>query len=97
MFRAVLLLLVAIVTFGLAVAASASPPDPTWVPGFWDDDDADDVVNFVFSLVGSLVDSSVPGRICGRVVALAASPVVTIAPSHAPASTETRAPPARTV
>jgi hypothetical protein len=24
--------------------AAASPPDPTWIPGFYDDDDFDDVV-----------------------------------------------------
>src|SRR5262249_12834813 len=41
----------------LATAAAASPPDPTWISGFWDDDDFDDVVIQVGSLV-SICDSS---------------------------------------
>jgi hypothetical protein len=28
----------------LRVLAYASPPDPTWIGGFWDDDDYDDVI-----------------------------------------------------
>jgi len=29
---------------GLVPAAYADPPDPTWLGGYWDDDDFDDVV-----------------------------------------------------
>jgi hypothetical protein len=29
---------------GLVPAAYADPPDPTWIGGYWDDDDFDDVV-----------------------------------------------------
>ena len=28
----------------LPALATATPPDPTWLGGFWDDDDYDDVV-----------------------------------------------------
>ena len=97
MFRASLLLLVALLTFGLAVVASASPPDPTWVPGFWDDNDQDDAVNFLLSLVGSLVGSASASAPCDRVVTLDVCPVVTFVPSHSLASTATRAPPFRAV
>jgi hypothetical protein len=41
--RALVLLLLACL-FCLTPLAYASPPDPTWVDGFFDDDDGDDVV-----------------------------------------------------
>jgi hypothetical protein len=41
--RALVLLLLACL-FSLTPLAYASPPDPTWVDGFFDDDDGDDVV-----------------------------------------------------
>ena len=34
---------------GLTPAAYADPPDPTWIGGFWDDDDFDNVVAFIAS------------------------------------------------
>jgi len=34
---------------GLTPAAYADPPDPTWIGGYWDDDDFDDVVAFIAS------------------------------------------------
>ena len=37
------LLLIGVITI-LAPATYADPPDPTYVGGFWDDDDFDDVV-----------------------------------------------------
>src|SRR5437879_5762384 len=37
---------------GLGVAASAYPPDPTWIAGFWDDDDQDTAVIAVLSSPG---------------------------------------------
>ena len=43
----------ALVLLGLLLSlralAYASPPDPTWIAGFWDDDDYDDVVLLVTS------------------------------------------------
>jgi hypothetical protein len=36
---------------GLAPTAFADPPDPTWIGGYWDDDDFDSVVNAITSTV----------------------------------------------
>ena len=47
--RGILALLVAILLFGLAPLAYADPPDPTWIGGYWDDDDFDNVVAFIAS------------------------------------------------
>jgi hypothetical protein len=40
------LLLVCLVA-GLAPLAFADPPDPAWIGGYWDDDDFDNVVDFI--------------------------------------------------
>ena len=42
------LLLVALI-LGLTPLAYADPPDPTWIGGYWDDDDFDNVVVFIAS------------------------------------------------
>jgi hypothetical protein len=34
---------------GLTPAAYADPPDPTWLGGYWDDDDFDTAVDFITS------------------------------------------------
>ena len=39
------LLIVALV--GLVPTAYMDPPDPTWLGGYWDDDDFDDAVTFI--------------------------------------------------
>jgi hypothetical protein len=41
------LLVVALV--GLVPTAYMDPPDPTWLGGYWDDDDFDNVVAFITS------------------------------------------------
>ena len=44
----------------LAGVAYASPPDPSWIPGLYDDDDFDNVVDFITSssgVAGALVIS----------------------------------------
>ncbi len=41
----------------LSVLAFADPADPSWVGGFWDDGDYDDVVTLITSTVG-VVESS---------------------------------------
>lgn len=45
----VLLLLAPVALPGLA---HASPPDPTWIPGIYDDGDGDDVVSLIASGTG---------------------------------------------
>ena len=47
-----LILVASILT--LTPLAYADPPDPTWVTGFWDDDDFDDVVGYITSAAGWL-------------------------------------------
>jgi hypothetical protein len=43
-FRSWLLLALIAIQLGLVPAAYADPPDPTWLGGYWDDDDFDNVV-----------------------------------------------------
>jgi hypothetical protein len=47
-----LILVASILT--LTPLAYADPPDPTWVTGFWDDDDFDNVVGYITSAAGWL-------------------------------------------
>lgn len=47
-----LILVASILT--LTPLAYADPPDPTWVSGFWDDDDFDNVVGYITSAAGWL-------------------------------------------
>src|SRR5262245_16010163 len=50
--RAVLLLLVAL-RIVVAPLAEASPADPTWIPGIYDDGDFDDIVDQLDSLTSA--------------------------------------------
>jgi hypothetical protein len=43
----------------LRALAYASPPDPTWIGGFWDDDDYDDVIIHIASTFSGA--QTVPG------------------------------------
>jgi len=51
--RALLAVLLPIACATLPVLAHASPPDPSWIAGIYDDDDYDDVVSLVESGTGS--------------------------------------------
>jgi hypothetical protein len=42
-------LVVVALIVGLTPVAYADPPDPTWIGGYWDDDDFDNVVAFIAS------------------------------------------------
>lgn len=42
-----LLLLVTGVLIGLVPVAYATPPDPTWIGGYWDDNDFDSAIMFI--------------------------------------------------
>lgn len=55
--RSWLVLLLVLSFAGLRALAAASPPDPLWLPGVYDDADYDDVVLAVFSLDGSRDDA----------------------------------------
>src|SRR6266849_4849745 len=45
--RAVVVLLTVGTLIGLTPAAYADPPDPTWITGYWDDDDFDNSTEFI--------------------------------------------------
>ena len=49
--RGFVLVLVALLVT-LTGAAYAAPPDPSWIPGLYDDDDFDNVVDFITSSAG---------------------------------------------
>ncbi len=49
---------------GLVPAAYADPPDPTWIGGFWDDDDFDTVVAFIASTFATLTQPQVDAEPC---------------------------------
>src|SRR5262249_25188846 len=49
---------------GLVPAAYADPPDPTWIGGYWDDDDFDTVVAFIASTFATIAQSVVDAEPC---------------------------------
>jgi len=52
--RALVVGLALTLTSALPALAQASPPDPSWIPGIYDDADFDDVVTRVVSGTGSV-------------------------------------------
>ncbi|HEX6078168.1 MAG TPA: hypothetical protein VF197_00970 [Methylomirabilota bacterium] len=58
--RALLALIVLAAGLALPALAQASPPDPSWIPGVYDDADFDDVVVRVTSGTGN-VGPEAPG------------------------------------
>lgn len=52
--RWLLLLILLVVTAALTPFAYASPPDPTWISGFFDDDDNDNGVFLITSSTATL-------------------------------------------
>ena len=90
-----LAILVAAVMMSLAVLAHASPPDPDWIGGFWDDGDYDDVVLLVTSGVGAAESHlSAEARPVVLVSALVSAPGENRLAAHPRSSASTRAPPA---
>ena len=49
---------------GLVPAAYADPPDPSWIGGFWDDDDFDTVVAYIASTFAAVPTSDVDAEPC---------------------------------
>jgi hypothetical protein len=82
------------VLFLLPPIAHASPTDPVWIPGLYDDNDYDDVILFITGAV-SAVDSAVVDPVGPVVVCLGLIPASK--PQRATArpleSLSTRAPP----
>jgi len=67
--RAPVAVLLLTVLFLLPPVAHASPTDPVWIPGFYDDNDYDDVILFITGAV-STVDSAVVDPVGHVVVCL---------------------------
>jgi len=67
--RALVALLVLLALATLSPLALASPVDPTWVAGFWDDGDHDDVVLLVCAAVADLATPPAPPDATAEVVA----------------------------
>jgi len=94
--RQALVVLVVGLLLSLVPLAHSSPPDPTWLPGVWDNGDYDDIVTLVTSSSG-LVDAAVDSEIdCLPVVfarvrdlttgPFAASPLLSDCPRAPPAA-----------
>ena len=62
--RRVLTLFLITLLVGLVPAAYADPPDPTWIGGYWDDDDFDSVVAFIASTFATIAQSDVDSQPC---------------------------------
>jgi len=87
-------LLLVVAMMSLAVLAYASPPDPDWISGLWDNGDYDDIILLVTSGVG-IVDShaSEAGRPFVSVCARATAEDDDRLDVRPPLSSSTRAPP----
>ena len=80
----------------LAPLAYATPPDPTWIAGFWDDNDHDDVIFLITSDVGAVAPHLIRDRNPVHVVVSALSQTAERpVRSRARSSPPTRAPPVR--
>jgi hypothetical protein len=78
---------------GLTPLAYASPPDQTWIGGFYDDADYDDVVLLAMSLAVALADLAPALAVQPRVVDVLLLLDVEAAPFLARLGTPSRAPP----
>lgn len=79
----------------LAPLAHANPPDPSWIPGIYDDGDFDDVVTLITAGAAS-VDTTPLDDLCPEPVALDSLPPIReqALPSSPLSSSPTRGPPA---
>ena len=92
--RASLVVLLLGILLTLPLCAYASPTDPTWIPGLYDDNDYDDVILFITGAVG-VVDAGVedpigPVVVCVGVIRPSRPQLVSARPLESPS---TRAPP----
>jgi hypothetical protein len=85
--------LTAAVVVVLRPLAHASPADPTWIGGFYDDADFDDVVNLVVTSSGVSAAAVAIHRPAPRTPSTIASPDAGPVPSVQGSSPLTRAPP----
>jgi hypothetical protein len=92
--RRSILLFVVVAMLSLAVLAYASPPDPAWISGLWDNGDYDDIILLATSGVG-IADSHAigAGQPFVSVCALATAEDDDRLDARPPLSSATRAPP----
>ena len=91
--RGMLGVVLAVLVVGLTPIAYADPPDPTWLGGYWDDDDFDNVVAFIASAVAVVASPVIDDRlfsVAEHCVELARPPA---RPASFPAFAPPRAPP----
>jgi hypothetical protein len=86
-------LLVGCVIFGLAPAAYADPPDPSWVDGYWDDDDFDNIVVMVLGACAIVDPAPLDAGPVWAAVAFVERLEVHATPSPIDATASPRAPP----
>ena len=67
--KRLLVVLLLIAPVALPGLAHASPPDPTWIQGIYDDADGDDVVTLIASGTGHLPSTPTDLRFIARLVA----------------------------
>ena len=84
-------LLATIVVAGVALA-HASPPDPTWIAGLWDDADHDDAIIALLGIDGSVVTVTLSAQPTALVAPLVLGDVPRT-PDHKLEALRTRAPP----
>ena len=90
----ILALVVVAVLAGLTPAAYATPPDQTWIGGWYDDGDYDDVVVLATSTAGAASSSLIaqePATL--HVVGVIVPPALPSVPLRVPVLTSSRAPP----
>ena len=84
-------LLATIIVAGVALA-HASPPDPTWISGLWDDADHDDAIIALLGIDGFVVTVTFFAQPTALVAPLVLGDVPR-APAHELEALRTRAPP----
>jgi hypothetical protein len=77
----------------LAPAAYADPPDPSWLGGFWDDDDFDNVVVFLLSTVAAVELASPHPGVPVAAVGIVEVPDCRVVAAPVDATASPRAPP----
>ena len=84
MTRRLVALAVVGVLAGSPLMAYADPPDPTWIPGFWDDADCDDVIVRVTS-TSSVAETHALGALVPHWVPIWTVPAADERPTPSPA------------
>ena len=91
--RVLLVALIAIAPLTLVTLAHASPPDPSWVQGIYDDADHDDVAIFLTSETGEVRVVTTPHPPIPLAAGRAAASTERAGPIVAVSATRSRAPP----